>query len=368
VKLTIDRAALLTALAPAVSITDRRAMTHWGSCVVLRASTASPALVIASTRDYTSVRSSVDANVSKPGTIAVPAEDFASRVDKMPDGEITLTVKDGKLTLKNGAAVHVLRTLSVENYPAYPTATGDPAIIDAKSLATLLGSVSYAVEKDNPRGVRFAGIVLATRHGKLVATASDGLGRFSRASAMHAGGAVDTFIPYAAMAVIDAAIGRGVSTVSLAASERTVGFTAGSIEMAYIKPDIGELPYDTFFQSFVANDGTSVSRRDLAAELRGVTPDGMAGLVQVVMRCEGDRLTLSHTTIDGDESTREMQAGGGTWQVRVEAAYLRDALRVGDDDVMLCEAPAGPLVIRSASSISLIGQCVAPSVAEKAAA
>ena len=82
---------------------------------------AGAALHIAATDLYLSVTGSLEAEVKRAGSVAVPARDLYERVKAMPDGPIHISVSDGAATtLKavGSARRYTLHGLPGSDFPA----------------------------------------------------------------------------------------------------------------------------------------------------------------------------------------------------------------------------------------------------------
>lgn len=341
-KLDIHRSSLLAALAPCVAVADPRSPLPYGACVALDAGAGR--LSLYSTCGYSSVRTKADATIGKPGTCAVPAKEFLARAKVLADGPLSIALTKDKLTIKQGTRQSVLRTLDAAGMPAFPAPAGEPQPL--KQLAEVLSNTLYVAAD---REARFDGVVLTAREGKLTATASNGTSRFARVvgdSDAH----LDTFLPSTmARAIVD----LGAEDLVLYVSGSKVHVSAGDVEMAFMPPDIGSMPYDIMYSKSVANDVSTVKRDALLSALRTVTPDGVAGSVPVTMTARGGVLRLSAATQEGDISEDEI-AAGGAWSATVEAKYAIDAVSHAGEDVEL-GAAGSAFVVRSGQVSALVG-------------
>lgn len=104
---------------------------------------------------YQSLLGSVVADVAKPGSVAVSARDFIERVKMMPDGPITLTLKDTSLAIhtKGSARKYSLRAMPGDDFPPLPRPSADAAslTIEAGVLSDLAARMHYAVSPDETR-------------------------------------------------------------------------------------------------------------------------------------------------------------------------------------------------------------------------
>jgi len=372
VKLTATRAALMSALVPAVAVTSSRSAHPFGACVLFAAEDGG--ITIRSSSMVASVRSTCLASVEKKGSVALPAEELLDRVKKIGEGPISISIAKDKFTIKAGSQVYTLRTLSPDSFPAHPVAHDQYQPVNPKALASVLASTTYSCGDESMK-VEFQGVVLTAVDGLLTATGSNRQ-RFARAWAKSDGLTLSTFLPAKAIEVL---LSAPSDEVDVAATDRAVSFRlkadTATIELAYSVPEIGALPYDAMFARFSSDVGPNVSRKELLAALRAVTPDGTAGSVPVVLRCSKGTLHLSHVSVDGDESTDEVEVDAAhDWTVVAEARYLLDAVgKATGDEVRLCVGgDVQPLVLRGTDWTSMIApidpaQCKRPVAVKEAA-
>lgn len=152
-KLTIDRALLLKALAHAQGVVERRNTIPILANVLLKADKG--ALHLAATDMEIEIVESVAADVSEPGATTAPAAMLYDIVRKLPEGaEVELNCPTGKdqLTITAGRSHFKLGCLPVDDFPAM--ATGElPTSIEmpAESLVHLIDRTKFAMSTEETR-------------------------------------------------------------------------------------------------------------------------------------------------------------------------------------------------------------------------
>ncbi|WP_394834106.1 DNA polymerase III subunit beta [Pendulispora rubella] len=113
-------------------------------------------LRLAATDLYLAIAGKVAAEVSKPGSVAVPAKDLLERVKMMPDGPIRIASEDNATTtLKatGSARRYTLRGMPGEDFPPLPVpAEGAPTLaIEVDVLRELIQKTYFSISGDETR-------------------------------------------------------------------------------------------------------------------------------------------------------------------------------------------------------------------------
>lgn len=123
-KLTIERAALLRALAHVQSVVERRNTIPILSNLLMRGEKGEIAL--AATDMDIEIIETVPAEIQRAGTTTVPAHTLYDIVRKLRDGSQIQFETDGvkgTLTLRSGRSTFTLATLPAEDFPPCPAAS-----------------------------------------------------------------------------------------------------------------------------------------------------------------------------------------------------------------------------------------------------
>jgi len=113
-------------------------------------------LVLAATDLYLSVTGPLKADVTQPGSIAVPARDIYERVKAMPDGPVQISVKDGTTTVVKAGGQprrYTLHGLPGSEFPALPTPAKDAERIElsVEALGLLIARTHFSISTDETR-------------------------------------------------------------------------------------------------------------------------------------------------------------------------------------------------------------------------
>ncbi len=151
--LSASKKDLLRLVARMQGVAEKRSTMPALSMVLLTAANA--ALRCAATDLYQSLIGTIACDVRKPGSVAVSAKDLFERVKTMPDGPVTLSVKDSQLVLKAGGSARrfTLRTMPGEDFPPLPVPDADAATLSlsAAILNELIAKTHFAVSTDETR-------------------------------------------------------------------------------------------------------------------------------------------------------------------------------------------------------------------------
>jgi DNA polymerase-3 subunit beta len=114
------------------------------------------ALRLAATDLYLAIAGRMSAEVSKGGSVAVPAKDFVERVKNMPDGPIHIAShENSSTTLKaaGSARRYTLRGMPGDDFPPLPApADGAPTLaLEVEVLQQLIAKTIFSISSDETR-------------------------------------------------------------------------------------------------------------------------------------------------------------------------------------------------------------------------
>jgi DNA polymerase-3 subunit beta len=119
-------------------------------------STEGNLLRISATDLYLAVTGSIEAEVKRAGSIAVPARDLFDRVKHMPDGPIQISVGNSAATIIKAVGSprrYTLHGLPGADFPALPSPAPDAVQIElpVETLAQLIGRTHFSISTDETR-------------------------------------------------------------------------------------------------------------------------------------------------------------------------------------------------------------------------
>jgi DNA polymerase-3 subunit beta len=151
-ELSISKKDFLRGLARTHAVADRKSSMPILSNVLLSADDAG-VLRFAATDLYLAVSASAEAEVKRPGTVALSARTLFDIVKNLPEGEVKLGLdKHNAVLLRSGKIKFRIPGMPGEDFPPLPSAgEGSFAEIDASLLSQLIGLTQYSMSSDDTR-------------------------------------------------------------------------------------------------------------------------------------------------------------------------------------------------------------------------
>lgn len=154
-ELTVSKKDLLKLVTRMQGVAERKSTMPVLSNVLLSVDGPN-ALRLSATDLYLATAGKVHAEVSKGGSIAVPAKDLFERVKMMPDGPIHLATQDNSTTTLKAAGSarrYTLRGMPGDDFPPLPVpAEGAPTLaLDVEVLQQLIAKTHFSISTDETR-------------------------------------------------------------------------------------------------------------------------------------------------------------------------------------------------------------------------
>src|SRR5258708_4498440 len=154
-ELTVPKKDLLKLIARMQGVAERKSTMPVLSNVLL-AVDGPNALRVAATDLYLAMSGSVEAQVTKGGSVAVPAKDLLERVKMMPEGPIVVAAQDNATTTlkaSGSARRYTLRGMPGDDFPPLPApAEGSPRLaLEVDVLGQLIAKTHYSISTDETR-------------------------------------------------------------------------------------------------------------------------------------------------------------------------------------------------------------------------
>ena len=346
-KLTLDRAALLKALAHVQSVVERRNTIPILSNVKLEAERE--ALRLTATDMDLDISEAADADVAGTGVTTAPAHTLYEIVRKLPDGgQIEMDAADGgqQMVLRCGRSRFTLACLPVEDFPVM-TAGELPFVfrLSARELRSLIDRTRFAISTEETRYYLNGIYIHATEAGGtpvLRAVATDGH-RLARLQMIAPEGARDmpgVIAPRKTVGLIDTLAKEAKETLRIDVSSQKIRFAA-TMEFGNVTI-LSKLIDGTFpdYNRVIPTGGSIEARVDrnalMAATDRVATISSERGRA---VKCEfaDTGLTLSVTNPDAGESREELESEheGASVTIGFNARYMLDMLNAMDCDTVL---------------------------------
>ncbi|WP_417520194.1 DNA polymerase III subunit beta [Minwuia sp.] len=309
-KLTIERAALLTSLGHVQSVVERRNTIPILSHVQIEASGAS--VKFRATDLELAVVEENEANVDTPGTATAPAHTLYDIVRKLPDGadvELTLEQERRRLTLQSGRSRFALACLPNEDFP---TIEDDDLphrfSMPTDQLRRLVERTRFAISTEETRYYLNGVYLHATDDGAMLrAVATDGhrLAKFEIAAPDGAQKLPGVIVPRKAIGEIHRLLGDADADVGVSVSDTKIRFNVGRTVLTSKLID-GSFPdYERVIPS--GNDKMlEVDSRVLSSAVDRVSTISTEKSRAVKLAMESERLTLSANSPDAGSASEEI--------------------------------------------------------------
>lgn len=358
-KTTIERRALLTVLSHAQPIVERRNTIPILSNVLLEAAEDSVS-VTATDLDIQTIEP-VTAVVSEPGRITVPAHTMFDIVRKMPEGPISLSTENDRMTLVGGRARFSLPTLGADEFPQIQA--GEMPITFSIPAATLSDMIRATRQSMSTEETRYylQGIYLHLRRSsedgwRLAATSTDGH-RLSLSTTVAPegtealqGDALGVIVHRKCVIEISKIIDQVDGDVVISMSKTKIRFEMG--RMTYISKLIdGTFPD---YNRVIPTQNDLIVRIDadeLAEGIDRVSTIASEKTRAVKVTIDRNRMTLSVNSPENGLATEELEIeyDGRPIEIGFNSRYFLDALDLmkGKRVELAMNDAAAPVVIRA---------------------
>jgi len=363
-KLVIERAVLLKALAPIQSVVERRGTIPILSNVKLEAGNGE--LSLTATDMDIAVVEHVKAEVQEKGATTVPAHMFYEIIRKLPDGsnvQLTQTEKGGKVTIAAGQSKFSLASLVVDDFPVM--AEGDLAhsfSITPAECKALLEKTRFAISTEETR-YYLNGVYLhaANNNGAAVlrAVATDGhrLARMEVGLPEGAEQIPGVIIPRKTINELYKLVEEGAEKVEIAMSESKIRFKVGQAVL------VSKLIDGTFpdYERVIPTGNDKVMEVDGKAfssavdRVAVITSEKSRG---IKLALAGAKITLSASSSEQGTATEELSVSYGADPVEIgfNSRYLLDMMAQveGETAQFVFADSASPTIVRDPADVGAL--------------
>ncbi len=361
-KLNIERAALLKALAHAQSVVERRNTIPILSNVLLEATPGG--LALTATDMDLAIAEQAPAQVAMPGATTVSVHTLYDIVRKLPEGaEVEIASGEGdagdagQLSLRGGRSRFKLPTLPRDDFPML----GDNAelphkfTLPAAEMKNLIDRTRFAISTEETR-YYLNGIYLHAPKGKdtgLRAVATDGhrLARAETAMPTGAAGMPGVIVPRKTVGELYKLVQESAESVAVALSDTKIRFALDSVVLTSKLID-GTFPdYERVIPS--GNDKTmEVDCKEFSAAVDRCATIAAEKSRAVKLSLKKNSLTISASSPENGTASEELEVDykGAAMEIGFNAKYLLDIagqMTGGKARFSLADA-ASPTIIRDA--------------------
>ncbi len=331
-KLTIERSALLKALAHVQSVVERRNTIPILSNLLL--DTQKSRLLLTATDMDIAIVESVDADVARPGAVPVPAHTLYDIVRKLSEGSqvgIEAIAEKGQVSLRSGRSSFALASLPPGDFPHMSGGDLPHGFeLAAAELKGLIDKTRFAISTEETR-YYLNGIYLhagqSSGIGVLRAVATDGhrMARVELALPAGADGMPGVILPRKTVIELHKLITETDAPVQIALSETRVRFTIGDVTLTSKLID-GTFPdYERVIPT--GNEKVmEVDRAEFTAAVDRVATISPAKSRAEKLSLEANQLPLPATSPEDGKAEEEISVryAGTPIEIGCNARYLLD--------------------------------------------
>lgn len=358
-KLTIERAVLLTALSHVQSVVERRNTIPILSNVLLEAD--GDKLAITATDLDIAVVEKLPAKVSKSGATTVAAHTFYDIVRKLPEGaevELTFTAAEQRLDLRAGRSSFKLSCLPKEDFPVM--AAGDlphSFTLPADQLRRLIDKTRFAISTEETRyylngiyvhAASSAGVPML----RAVATDGHRLARVESPLPAGAAGMPGVIVPRKTVNELRKLLEGSATEARIELSETKIRFAIGDLVLVSKLID-GAFPE---YERVIPRDNDKVMEVDskaFAAAVDRVATISTEKSRAVKMSLKPEGIELSATSPDQGSASEQLTASYSSAPIEVgyNSRYLLDIAGQieGENARFLLADALAPTVVRDPS-------------------
>lgn len=358
-KLTIERAVLLTALSHVQSVVERRNTIPILSNVLLEAD--GDKLAITATDLDIAVVEKLPAKVAKSGATTVAAHTFYDIVRKLPEGaevELTFTAAEQRLDLRAGRSSFKLSCLPKEDFPVM--AAGDlphSFTLPADQLRRLIDKTRFAISTEETRyylngiyvhAASSAGVPML----RAVATDGHRLARVESPLPAGAAGMPGVIVPRKTVNELRKLLEGSATEARIELSETKIRFAIGDLVLVSKLID-GAFPE---YERVIPRDNDKVMEVDskaFAAAVDRVATISTEKSRAVKMSLKPEGIELSATSPDQGSASEQLTAAYSSAPIEVgyNSRYLLDIAGQieGENARFLLADALAPTVVRDPS-------------------
>lgn len=336
-KFTIQQADLQKALGIVANVVPGKTTMPILTCVLLEAED-DKLTVSATNLDMSVTTGTPGVDVKQGGRIAVPATKFVSFVRSLAAGEVTISEKDGRVSVSSGKASLSESSMNADEFPALPVLNEKKGLeVETGDLVRMIKSTAYAVSRDETRPA-LMGILWELKPTSLTMVATDAhrLARITRET--------DWGVKDVASLITDtqgllqfARLAEGVDKSEVFFTDNQLSFRMGETVL-HTRLLEGPFPDYTAVIPKTNNMTMTIDREGFINAVRRVSITADRVTSQIRLGIEDGRLELTATGTDGSRAEDEMPVSydGDAIEIGFNYNYLLDVLKnIVTDSVQL---------------------------------
>jgi DNA polymerase-3 subunit beta len=267
-----------------------------------------------------SITSSIECQVSKRGSAALPARILFEIIRELPESEITFESVNNRIEIHIPNGSYKIATVSADDFPKLPAVNTKKEIrLAGDDLVTMIRKTTFACSTDETRPA-LNGVLWQTQGDNMQMVATDGhrLARMAVENKKLKGLQEDIIIPPKVLNLIPKFLEEDNGEVGVIFGENNIIFNLGDV---ILTSRLIEGPYPNFEQVIPKNNDKKlvVSKEELGGAVRRVSILSNALTHQVKFTIDKNTLTLSTSNVDV----------GGEGQENIECDYQGEGIEIG---------------------------------------
>ncbi|MEX3548311.1 MAG: DNA polymerase III subunit beta [Burkholderia sp.] len=270
----------------------------------------------------------------------------------MPDGQVTLSLADRRLTVQSGKSRFALQTLAADEFPTVAQSEnfGVSLAVSQKAFRQLLGMVYFAMAQQDIR-YYLNGMLLVVDGDQLMAVATDGhrLAYFSMKIEGSAFPRQEVIVPRKMILELQRLLEDIDDTVKIDIAQTQAKFTFGQVELVS-KLVEGKFPdFQRVIPKAAHKNTFTIGREELQRSLQRaaiLTSEKFKGVRCIIAP---GQMKIMSTNADQEEAQEELEIAyqGDTVDIGFNVTYLLDVLanlKVDNIEVSLGDASSSALI------------------------
>jgi DNA polymerase-3 subunit beta len=296
----------------------------------------------------------VVAKVVKDGAITVPYMLVNNIVSRLPDEDVTFSLKEDIATLKCGNGKYTVNCLPITEYPDLPTVDSDePFLIDMATLKEGLAATLMAVSGNETKRI-LTGVCVTSGEDSIEFAATDGHRLSTLTKPIENTVEFNSVIPAKALRELEKLADKSIEIQSNQ-SNMLFKFSNGVLITCLIDgtyPNYRQLIPKSFALT------VTVERKLLQSALErvGILADQKNNVVKLNIDAEEQTISLSVDSPDiaAGQEVVPAQITGDSVEIALNVLYLKDGLKaiLGNEIQLQINTPQSPVVIVPISGAS----------------
>lgn len=288
-----------------------------------------------------SITATVECNVVKKGSVALPARILFEIIRELPEAEVSFEAVGNRVEMKIPNGSYKIAAISADDFPKLPSVNTKKEIrIDGNDFVRMVRKTTFACSSDETRPA-LNGVLWQTKGDKMQMVATDGhrLAKMAVANTKLKGMNEDVIIPPKVLNLIPKFLTSEQADIGIIFGDNNIIFNLGDV---ILTSRLIEGPYPNFEQVIPASSDKklTVSKDDLASAVRRVSILSNSLTHQVRFSLRKGSLTLATSNADvGGEGREVMDCDfqGEPLELGYNATYITDILSRTDSAEVIFE-------------------------------